>query len=604
MRHLRRIDYWNWVFAAYGVLALWLKSIVLDGYIVNRPYISPDIRGGIGWIPSQTVYLCFAAIVIAPVFLFKKKGCSRYLLFVNVAWSALFLFDLWYFRAFMRFTSIHNLKQGSNLHNLSSAILSFIHPTDFLFLLDSFVLMLVLLFWKKRQLAVRSNVPAFFLIITFSSGFLFHFNATVDIEGRPLFYLRWAPIETITVLSPIGYHLYDAIEYWKEIRRIELTQSERAEIGAWFDKNREKAPPNAYQGLFRSNNLIILQCESLESFVIGKKINGQEITPALNRLIGNSLYFRNFMEQVGDGTSSDAEFMANTSVYPLRRGSVSWRYPQNRYNSLPKLLQKRGYWTLDIHPDPGSYWNWMSMMYGIGMNQCLDVKSFIFDEQVEIGLSDGSFLRQVAPVLAKLKQPFYVYMITLSNHGPYNLPGKYRELKLEKTLDESEIGGYLQSVHYMDKHIGILINNLNAAGLLDNTVLAFFGDHCGIHKFSLEDLSDLPESEQRWMENGSRVPFILYRKGAAAGVFDGIGGQIDMLPTIAYLMGVDENEYEKTVMGRNLLNTQKSFAVLWDGQYLSVEQDPAQKEHVLRGMTLADKIIQSDYFFSGMISSQ
>jgi len=304
------------------------------------------------------------------------------------------------------------------------------------------------------------------------------------------------------------------------------------------------------------------------------------------------------MEQVGDGTSSDAEFMNNTSVYALHTGAggLAWRYPANSYNSLPRLLERRGYRTIDIHPDPASYWNWASMMAGVGMMECLDTKSFVEDEVIDLGLSDGSFLRQSPAILAKLTQPFYAYMITLSNHGPYNLPPQFRELKLDENLNKSEIGGYFQSVHYLDKHIGLFFQRLEAAGLLKNTVIGIFGDHCGIHKFYEDALDEMPESETRWMENGKRIPLILYKMGMPGQSFDIFGGQIDMLPTIACLMGVEESEYEGTAMGRNLLNTRRNSVMLYDGEYLAATQDKQEEARYRRCMQLADKIIQSDYF--------
>jgi phosphoglycerol transferase MdoB-like AlkP superfamily enzyme len=537
------------------------------------------------------------AIAAAPALLFRSKAYGWYLALLNLGTSIIFVMDLWYYRAFARFLSVHHLKELANLHHLSSSILSFIHPADFLLLLDAAALVAVLLFRKGVSAPLRPRrLPAFCVIIVLSSGYLFYFNATVLIEDDPLFSMRWVPLETIAVLSPIGYHLYDSFAYWTELRQLKLSQQERAEIAGWLKANKEHLPHNQYQGLFRNHNLILLQCESLENFVIGKKIRGQEITPNLNRIISNSFYFRNFMEQVGDGTSSDAEFMVNASVYPLQRGSVSWRYPQNTYNSLPKLLESKGYWTLDIHPDPGSYWNWMALMTGIGMKQCIDATSFANDEIIELGLSDGSFLRQSMSILARLKQPFYAYMITLTNHDPYAIPDKYRELQLEKTLDQSQVGGYLQSVHYMDKHIGLFLEHLNASGLLENTLVGIFGDHCGLHMFSREDLAKRPEHEQEWMENDKRVPLILYKKGMAGKRIDVIGGQIDMLPTIVSLLGVEENQFAGTAMGRNLLNTRRSFAVLNGGKYLASEGGKWEEKRALRGMRLSDKIIKSDYF--------
>jgi lipoteichoic acid synthase len=595
---IRNIWVWNWVLVACGGAALFLKSFLLLGFIILSPYRFPALRTAYDWIPSIPVYLCFIAITLSPALLLGRKACRWYLLAANLIWSGIYISDLWYYRAFMRFTSVHHLRQTANLRNLSSAIISFIHPSDMLLLLDLALLIGALAAVKRLQFPIRRSLAGFFILVVLSSSYLAYYNEKYPINSDPLFEIRWNFFETIAAMSPIGYHLYDSFMFWSESRQLKLAPAERDEIKQWLAAQAEHLPQNKYKGLFRGNNLLLLQCESLENFVIGKSIGGQEITPNLNRLIGNSLYFKNFMEQVGDGTSADAEFINNTSIYALRSGagSVSWRYPSNSYNSLPKLLARRGYRTIDIHPDPAAYWNWAKMMTGVGMMECVDAASFAQDELIDLGLSDGSFLRQSPAILVNLKQPFYAYMITLSNHGPYDLPPQLRELKLDQKFDKSEVGGYLQSVHYLDKHIGLFLQKLEAAGLLENTAIGIFGDHCGIHKFYEDVLDEMPESETSWMENGKRIPLIIYKKGIVGQSFDIFGGQIDLLPTIACLMGVEEREYESTAMGRNLLNTRRNSVMLYEGEYLASPPDKHEQERYRHGMKLADKIIRSDYF--------
>jgi lipoteichoic acid synthase len=577
-----------------------LKNVILTCYIVNKTYpvsgIWNQVTASIDWIPSLSAYLCWAAIITAPSLLFSGKAQFWFLLLLDAGVSTISVIDLWFFRAYWKFTSVYHLYELVNLRHLSSAIVGFIHTSDFLLFLDVIVLSLVYRHFRKRLKLKRGFVG--FLFVTFASlGYLFYFNKTQQPDSDSFFSIRWVPVETISVLSPLGYHVCDLFSY-VERKEISLTPEERKQISAWYEQNKDDSPPNRYKGLFRRCNLILLQCESLENFVIGKSIDGQEIAPALNRLKRNSFYFPNIVEQVGDGTSIDAEFMVNTSVYPLQVGSISLLYPQNAYNSLPFLFRKRGYRTADIHPDPGAYWNWMELMKAAGMSDCLDASRFQMDEEINLGLSDGSFLRQAVPILTNLPQPFYAYMITLTNHCPYDLPEKFRELKLAKELDQTEIGGYLQSVHYMDKQIGIFLSRLGEAGLLKNTVVGLFGDHCGIHKFSGDALAAMSENQKAWMENGNRIPLLIYKSDLKGEQIDKIGGEIDILPTLGYLMGIEEKELEKTAMGRSLLKTRRSFAVLNDGTFVSSNPDDNLKAHALKGLDIADKIIRSNYFLS------
>ncbi|MDZ5001173.1 LTA synthase family protein, partial [Clostridium perfringens] len=143
---------------------------------------------------------------------------------------------------------------------------------------------------------------------------------TIDIKGKipgqSLFRLSWAPFQTFSDMSPLGYHGFDLVYFTG--RNKELTNSDINEVKTWLDNNKEIIPDNEYKGMLEGKNLIAIQVESLENFVINKKVYGQEITPTLNKLLSQSLYFDNIYEQNNSGTSSDADLMVNTSIFPVR----------------------------------------------------------------------------------------------------------------------------------------------------------------------------------------------------------------------------------------------------------------------------------------------
>ena len=181
--------------------------------------------------------------------------------------------------------------------------------------------------------------------------------------------------------------------------------------------------------MFKDKNLIVIQVESLESFIIGKEVNNQKLTPVMDNLINTGLYFPNIYEQVNEGTSSDSDLMVNTSMLPLRRGSTFFRYPNTTYNSLPLLLKDTGYETAAIHSDKGSFWNYVGGLTGIGFENFLDYFSFNMDEEIGMGLSDESYFKQLIPKLKDMKDPFYSFTVTLTSHGPFDLPDEYRNIR-------------------------------------------------------------------------------------------------------------------------------------------------------------------------------
>ena len=389
--------------------------------------------------------------------------------------------------------------------------------------------------------------------------------------------------------------MYDCYVFFSDFKPYKISDKDRNAIQNWIDAKNEKLPPNSYKGIYKGKNLLVLQVESLENFVIGQSVDGQEVTPTLNRLLSNSLYFDNYYTQINEGTSSDADLMTNTSVFPVRKGSTFFRFPYTTYNSLPVIMEKHGYTTTAIHPDNGEYWNWMEALDNMGFQQCIDSKSFEMDEVIFLGLSDGSFLRQVKDTVINQKAPFYNFMVTLTSHSPFEMPLRHQKLKLTGQLADSRLGGYFQSINYTDRCIGTFIDELEKSGVLDNTVLVIYGDHDSVHKYFKDEIQSIQPSQQWWLENDKKIPLLIYSKGQQAQTINTTGGQIDLMPTLLYLFGVDESEYESTVFGRNLLNTKEDYVVLSNGE-LRGKIDAAKKEEMLKGLEYADMAIRSDFF--------
>jgi lipoteichoic acid synthase len=546
------------------------------------------------------IYIAFIILILSVSFIFKDKKNAAILIFINLICSIFIIFDLWNYRAFGNFVSMHLINETANLENLSDSILSMFRFIDIIFILDIPVFIYVLI-KGKVDFKIRGNRLLLFLIPNILSIMLiygYHYKVDIIEKGSKniLFRICWSPNQTIFNLSPVGYRFYDTYNYFSESKKLILTDNDKKEIKAWFDSNKESEKDNKYSSMFKGKNLLVIQVESLENFIIGKSENGQEITPTLNKLKNNSLYFSNYKEQISNGTSSDADLMTNTSVYPVRTGSTFFRFPNNYYNSLPILLQNMGYSTYAIHPDKGAYWNWMEALKGIGFMNLHDASYFNMDEEIGLGLSDGSFFKQVIPIIEQEKKPFYTFMVTLSSHAPFDIPNKYREMKLNPDLDKTKMGGYFQSMHYTDKQLGIFLDELDNKGLLKDTLVVIYGDHTSIHKFYSDEVNQISPSETWWKDNNKEIPLLLYNKDLKPEEFDGIGGQIDLMPTLCYLMGVKKSKYENTVMGKNLINTKYSYALLQDGT-IDGNIDSSKKEIVKSGLDVADKIIRGNYFY-------
>ncbi|HBW35786.1 LTA synthase family protein [Desulfosporosinus sp. BICA1-9] len=586
----------------FTTLAILLKSVLFIGLINNENatrYSHLKAFYSFSSSPPLEVYVAFIVIILSFAFSFKSRARFWFLLSCNSLFSFLIVADLMYYRGYSSFVTPYLLSQTTNLDNLFSSVISMLRQVDLLFILDLIVLLGIGIKHKTFYVKTQRNIVTLFILFVLSISYIYYQHVQMDLRGNGetmLFRVAWSPNQTMSNLSPLGYHGYDIYNYLKDSKAPKLTPEENQNIENWFVQNQENLPANQYQGMFKGQNLIMIQVESLETSVINQKINGQEITPNLNKLLANSLYFSNFYEQVHNGSSSDADLLANTSVYPVRTGATFFRFPYDTYNSLPKLLREDGYSTLAIHPDKGSYWNWMPALTAMGFEKTMDEMQFNTDEKIGLGISDGSYFKQLVPIISEQKQPFYNFMVTLTSHNPFDLPDQYRSLVLSKDFNKTKLGGYCQSIRYTDEQIGIFLESLDQSRVLDNTVVVIYGDHTGVHKYYNDEVKEVEPQESWCHDNSKRIPLIIYHKGMKEREIMITGGQIDTMPTIAYLMGVNEDRYKYTVFGRNLLNTNKNFVVLSNRQYIGEAENTTEFENQITGLDIADLVIRKNYF--------
>ncbi|MBE6052098.1 MAG: LTA synthase family protein [Clostridium sp.] len=588
------------------LIGIIFKNIFLQGFIQNQDPYTLDFSTG--YASSRyflKYYLAFTLIFFSFSLLFKGKGRVIYLFIIDIFLTALILLDVMYFRGFLTVPSVMILTQTANLDNLGGSIMSMLSGYDFLFFLDLIILAIYVFitrdtYKKEGKRAIKTFIVTIILSIVYIGyiPFNLHVLDNKDVSDAYLFD-DYDPTNTCKYFSSVGYHIFDIHDVYVNSKPYTVTEQENEDIVSYYKWKNENLPNNEYAGMSKGKNLLVIQVESLESFVLGKEVNGQKITPNLDRILGQSYYFPNIYEQVNEGTSSDCDLMINTSMLPLRRGGTFFRYPNTDYNSLPKILKTEGYESISIHPDKGSFWNYANALKGgIGFENFIDYFSFDVSEQIGMGISDKSYFTQVAPKLKELSTPFFAHTITLTNHGPFDLPVELRKLSLDNELNNSELGGYFESVHYTDAQIGYFLETLDKEGLLDNTTVIITGDHTGVHKYYNSSIQALSNKEDWYLDDGEpRVPFIIYDKNITEGkTFETIGGQIDIMPTMLYMLGVNSSKYENTALGRNLLNTNRNYAVITNGTIKGTDLTDEDKSHLENILQLSDSMIRGDYF--------
>jgi phosphoglycerol transferase MdoB-like AlkP superfamily enzyme len=331
---------------------------------------------------------------------------------------------------------------------------------------------------------------------------------------------------------------------------------ERRAIDAVFDARvaEDPGPGDPWFGAAAGANVLLIHMESFQAFARGAEIDGQPVTPFLDRWVAEeALWFPEIYDQTNQGRSSDAQYALLNSLHPLDRGALVYRYPANRFVALPGLLREAGYATLSAFPYDRGFWNSAVMHHAWGFTRSLFDGDFAPGERVGWGLSDPEFLSQMAPQLLALERPWFAFLVPLTLHHPFEDAPPRDEWRLALGgLEGTPLGNYLQGLSYLDAALEGFFGELERAGALDDTLVVLYGDH-------IAGLPDSPQLQALLGEDAREltlqrsIPLIIRLPGEGAPrVIDSPGGHVDIAPTILHLLGL---ERPRSFVGTSLLPT-------------------------------------------------
>jgi lipoteichoic acid synthase len=333
-------------------------------------------------------------------------------------------------------------------------------------------------------------------------------------------------------------------------------------------RERERSP---LFGAARGKNLIVISAESLSAYPLGLVVDGQAIMPRFSAFARESLFFTSFYDQTGSGGTSDGEFITLHSLHGVRSGAVAFLHPQTEFRGMPAILAARGYTTVSACGAAADFWHMQTTHRRLGFQKSHFADSFQITERINGWLADAPFFDQIAPRLAGERAPFMAFLLSSSNHHPFALPARHRTLKLG-SLEGTELGDYLHSVHYFDEAFGQFVDRLRATRLLDDSVVVVYGDHKGYlaDERKLATLLGLSSSrpEDLWLER-KRVPLVVrLPRGAHAGHRSEAAGHLDVAPTVLSLLGIAE---DGVMLGRDLTKPGDALVVFRDGSFADGE---------------------------------
>ena len=477
------------------------------------------------------------------------KGRKSYWIMIAIDFVlSLWLFaNILYYREFSNFLSLSIIKtSGSTADNLGKSIVGITRVTDFLAFID-IALIIFLMVAKVVKYDLRPLKLRFNLLLEGIAVLLIGVNLLMAQKDRSGLLTR--TFDNSYIVKYLGmneYAVYDAFKTAQTSEQMaKANVSDLQSVKKYLKVNYVK-PNSAYTGVAKGKNVLVIHLESFQQFLIGYKWQGKEVTPNLNKLYHskNTLSFANFYNQVGQGKTSDAEMMLENSLFGLQSGSAMSSYgTSNTFESAPAILkQQGGYTTAVMHGGAGSFWNRNNAYKQFGYEYFMPLSYYQNKPKYYIGygLKDKIFFSQSIKYIERLPQPFYLKLITVTNHYPYDLDKKNQSIDKTDTGDET-VDGYVQTAHYLDQAVGQLMRWLKKTGLDKNTLLVFYGDHYGIsgnhHKASAE-LLDQDEFTNFDNLKFQRVPLMFHMKELKGGIKKTYGGEIDVLPTLLNLLGI------------------------------------------------------------------
>ena len=573
------------------------------------------------------------------VYLFKPKNRFTYLFICNVFLTAICMINSVYYTFYTSFASISMLALTQYIGDVGDAVVeNVLQLKDLIYIIGPIVLIFVHIHLKKKnyykkvdlkaarkkrtlKTLAASGIIALLFILTMSS---------LDISR---FLKQW---NKEYIVMRFGIYVYQVNDVFTSIQpKINSMfgfDKANKEFNDYY-QDKTTSSKNEYTDILKGKNLIVIHGESIMTNALNLSFNGEEVTPTLNKMAKEGLYFPNFYSQVSVGTSSDSELTFNTSLMPTKSGTAFVSYANRTYITIPKLLKEQQYYTFVMHANNADFWNRRNMYKSFGYDKFFSKADYQVDKEnvIGLGLADKEFFRQSVEkikVVNEEQKKWYGLLIMLTNHTPFSETEKYGEFNVdiketiinennqEETvtysyMEGTKLGNYFKSLHYADQALGELLASLDENGLLENTAIILYGDHDArlprrdynlLFNYDMETHEMYNIEDERYKEYdsyqyelGRKVPFIIWTKTSEGTVLNktinDVMGMVDVAPTLGNMLGFS-NKYALghdifDIKGNNIVvfpnGNWVTNSVYYNSQkaeYLSLGEQPISEEEI------------------------
>lgn len=403
-----------------------------------------------------------------------------------------------------------------------------------------------------------------------------------------------APIYTIA-----GYVIHDLTRTHEQ-----LAPEKAEEVYQWLAEHEKLASQQDADSLTCQRagrrNLVVILCESLESWPIEATVEGVELTPYLNSLIADSttFYAPNVVTQAANGRSIDGQLLILAGMLPMRNTVYSYVAADNRFHTLPEAIKEKGGRSYILTCDKPHVWNQTRVARAFGVDTLLHDTSWDNNEPVGIArrLSDGGFMAQSVEKLRRCEiwpegERAFVMWVTYSGHNPFRLPEKLRRVEFKGDYPET-VKNYMTTANYTDHSLSTLIEYLKTRADWAETMVVITGDHEGLAGGRKTIVKN--KQARGLVDPGQHTPLIILNS-PVAGRYEGEMGQVDIYTTLLDLMGLDDFKWRGmglSVIGSSHPGVAVGFADDVQGDTSGV--DGAVLDHLKRARDVSDRILRFD----------
>ena len=583
-------------------------------------------------------------------YLFKPKNRFNYYMSFNIFLTAICIVNSVYYTFYTSFASISMLSLTQYIGDVGDAVVeNVLQLKDMVYILSPIVLTIVHLklkkksYYKKIELKSERKKRAF-KTLSFSATLLFIFLVTMTSLDVSRFVKQW---NKEYIVMRFGIYIYQAndliISVQPKINSMFGYDKAHKEFVEYFAEERPMSN-NQYTNMYAGKNVIAIHAESMMTNAMYLTFNGQEVTPNLNKIARSGLFFSNFYSQVSVGTSSDSELTYNTTLMPTKSGTAFVSYSDKTYISTPKLLGEKGYYTFSMHANTAAFWNRQTMHKSLGYDRFYSKVDYEIDKEnvIGLGLADKSFFQQSVQKLKKIDAEhdnWYGVLIMLTNHTPFSDIDKYGEFPVDIVetvineqgieeqithpyLEGTKLGNYFKSIHYADAALGEFVTELEANGLLEDTIIVIYGDHDArlsrkeyekLYNYNFDTKQFIDEDDENYRkydsyqyELGRKVPFIIWSKDMESkGInkeISNVMGMYDVMPTLGNMLGFN-NKY---ALGHDIFEigennivvfpngnwvTNKMYYNSQKAAYLSLSEQVITEEEISKNSEYANKLL-------------